>query len=485
MSGIDLSLINHPIIILENNGLIWTFESNAHDDFICRYSVDGGKKWSDNEILMPSFSGEFSLTFDMKDNLHLACVDTKGQLFYLLWNGELWTKKHIPVEGTAISVSLAVNKDKVDLVYLTFSKDDEHKWFLHHSRIEGNRRLWEHLIVSGSGHFLNKAVICYDNKDNLYAVYRTFEGTNYQLFYTFMKSLGHSWEKANPIGQHADNSNPCLLADDKGDLHLTYTVSDGKNLRVAYTKKSQVTGWLMPEWTPMIYLSGEGQNAYTPTMILKDSQVLVLWQQVDGIFRRISFDNGIKWEDIYRDPQLEDIVNLTPFKFSESKEKNYKLSSFGATTSDLLLIVASYLSKEEFLSPTPAEYGNHIIFPLKDNLMYIPKGMQLFSKILNNHLQTLIATLYKGNDEGNPDHTIGIQEAEQINIIITELNKRIDILRNHSATLSSKLTDAYQELEEKKLRIEELQGQIQGNIENNLTKEVKTDQDFKILLNFK
>lgn len=451
MAAIDFSLINHPIIVLENEKVLWAFESTSDNQFICRYSMDGGKSWSPYEILIEDFSGEFALTLDQNYYIHLACIDNSGKLTYLLWREQYWHRQNIFTKGIVKSVALATHNNTLELVYLTHTSEKEHRWHVIYTQPNNERSF---TIDSGGGHYLNKPVACCDNQGNLHVIYRIFEDYSYRLFYTSRGVLSDKWQIPKPLSIHADNSTPSLIADDLGNIHLVYTTTDGKNLRTTYTKKCKRQGWLMPEWAPPFHLSPEGQNAYTPTLVIKDSQVLALWQQVDGIYRRLSVDEGLLWGKVYKEYHFDDIVGLTPHK---NVRNGVKTTSFGPTSADLSLIAASHFGKEEFFSPNPSEAGNHLIIPLDDKLSYLPKTMQYFSRLLNGHLQTL-------TDERNSlktqlaDAQELIRELQQKidipapvpieeNKVIRMLNKQIDNLQEHIISLNERIADICQEKE--------------------------------------
>lgn len=287
----------------------WNFYKNRQGDLVARQYDQMNHTLLEEITLVPDFKTEYSLVLDLEDTMHLVAVDSNPKINYLFWDGKQWSEitNLEPLHpGHLNNLMLTSAYGQIHLVYLLQNENTNVRV---HQYCTNNR--WsEPQILHTVGTPYGKAVIQLNTTGQLHLVGPEANKEKQALKHYIYYSTKNKWQHYLNISTSRVYSEfkPSLIIDRKNKLHLVWLSSDGINMRVRYRRYQVNNSW--SGWTKEQTLSSPYTNAYSPILMISGNNLLVLWQQIDGIYISTSQNQGKSWSIPQKTGPLQDFLNF-------------------------------------------------------------------------------------------------------------------------------------------------------------------------------
>ncbi|WHH58367.1 hypothetical protein [Petroclostridium sp. X23] len=259
---------------------------------IC-YKKKSENQWNDYEILLKNGEGDFDVTQDARDNIHLVCQDKLGSIIYLMYNGQQWHKYTILQSKTNRAYAkhfkiVYVNK-WINLFYIIDYKDKS--LLIHHMLDNSNvpPNVIDYVIKNE-----RPFSISVDNSDNIHVYYQSSidsERMGYRIYLWSKKT----WTGFTAIDQQ--DRNVCLpytLIDRDDNIHLVYLKKNEKYYDILYTRKP-FNSFDKALWDKASIIYARCPGGTQPVMFKTEGKLWILWQQDIKVYSSSSDDDGITW----------------------------------------------------------------------------------------------------------------------------------------------------------------------------------------------
>jgi hypothetical protein len=317
--------------------LVWLFFLDEQNRLCCKNSLKERKRWSEVTILQDSYGGQFVVALDNFGAIHLATTDSeniirshryaKGK-----WESSVVTEIHPLIEITNLSLTVD-STGKSHLLYCQRTGRKNGEWQITHNYACGDR--WRSYVMdSGMGLEEARSSTTVDENDNLHVIYSAPALKGSALKHQVFDTDQQAWKPMEPIPMlHQENLQPCAIFDKSFNLHLVWISSDGRNFRTMYALYKN-TPWPEGGWTDPVFVSDKGVNAYSPYLLITGNSITALWQQLNGVFHRVSEDLGQSWGPIEKQTAMQNLdVYALKYFFPGHQDDSRDLSHLNAFSS--------------------------------------------------------------------------------------------------------------------------------------------------------
>lgn len=387
-------ILGQEALYIKNEHCIWSLRC-TEDKLLGRCSLDKGQHWTDWIELVSDYNGFFSFTISDIEKLHITCKLNRGYLVYVCWHGDkastdILDRKWVEDERITYQNVLVDNSGTPHITYFTDNPLEE-IWRVKFC-FKGNGQ-WNppEVIDHGLGPGQNQGAVILDREGTIHLVYQVSTRSKYQLVYRARPADTGRWTEPTHITD-SDRSNlyPCLVADEAGTLHLTWTRSDGMNYRVIYRRKTR-GGWMVGGWQKEQFLSLAGVNAYTPTVGVWEDRVVVFWQQIEGIYQCTSLDGGSTFNDPVLKDQYQKLLRTNFLALDLYKKQGLNTTATFDTGSTAVALLATVFQDgretDEYSLALPETQDLRPLEPMLPSLEYL--SLDYGQKGLGEHMRRI------------------------------------------------------------------------------------------------
>lgn len=290
-------ILGQDLFFIKNKNIIWSLKVKE-SLLVGKYSTDEGQNWGPWMNLVFDFDGYFSFTIDGDNILHIICKNLKDNIVYVFWKKDEINvdvlERDFLLNERLVYQTLVLDKTKtLHLIYFTENPFDQ-LWHIKHSYKEEDWTL-PCVVDEGIGIAQKQGAASIAPDGKIHLIYQVFDKLKYQLVH--IENINNQWGNKKIITSSTRNNlSPSIIIDHNNTLHLTWIRSDGLNYRIMYRNKAE-GGWMVGGWKNDQTLSSKGLNAYCPAIGIINNKVLIIWQQIDGIYECYSLDNGESFSD--------------------------------------------------------------------------------------------------------------------------------------------------------------------------------------------
>lgn len=502
--------------------LVWHFFLDDHNRLCCKNSPKEKKQWSEPVILQDSYGGQFVIALRSGEQIHMAASDEENVIWYHSYLEGTWSRSVVAEIHPLIEIndlSLSVDSlSRIHLLYCLRTGRKNGEWQINHSLWADT--IWHSSVLdSGIGTSEAKSSALVDAYDNLHVIYSAPNFSSSMLIHQTFDTATKVWKRQEEIPLvHQENQQPCCVFDKGGNLHLVWICSDGRNFRAVYNCRKN-RPWPEGGWDDPGYISDKGINAYSPYLLITGDSVTALWQQLNGVFFRVSEDLGQTWGQVEKQNALPDLNDYALNFLSPSHRGIGCLEAFSSSGPQVTLAAAASLrtppeseTSIKSASPVPVrevaaivDISDKQISSTVKKFLLEYSDTRLTNRLMNQtidnqeqHLellqkekQHLLARLEEQSRELKSFRALSElhrKESEALNQTINRLNQTVSDLENKTASLIKEKSDleAYvADLEDTKTKLEQsLEQKISENSslqhELIILKDAKTDLEAEI-----
>lgn len=310
-------LTSQEFVVARASDELWNFKIKDNDIQYRVQNTDG--TLADSKKLLENAIGDFSIDIDASDNIHLVCINKRGELLYFMHNGEHWYNKQLatfPIDKYRIRYLTISTWDKlINVFYAVSPASNPSVWSIQHNFWNGSR--WESFRVvriTGDSYF-SPFFTGYDHTGSIHLVYKAPRLGVYQLYYCRFRPDYLIWGNPEKITTaNGDNIYPYMLTDNKDTLHLAWSLPVKNNLLIKYLQRTKIN-YPRAAWRNETLISSVDTNKTQPLLYIIGNSLWTVWNQKDTLYGSFSYDEGNNWTspfqiDIPPDSQLK-IYNLS------------------------------------------------------------------------------------------------------------------------------------------------------------------------------
>lgn len=460
-------ILGQETLYIKNGNSIWSLQHKNHR-LLGRSSLDLGETWSEVFILVEEYNGYFSFTISEDQTLHLICKNRAGKIVYLWWHGEDFATEvlgddWIAEEKVTYQTILIDKWGITNIIYFTENPLDE-IWRIKHCCKMDSKWTLPEVVDYGVGVNAIQGTAAISPEGSIHLVYQVVIDKRRQLIYRQRQVETTVWsEKMAITNSNRDNLYPCLVIDSKENLHLTWIRSDQINFRVVYRRKTK-GGWMVGGWQKEQWISPTGVNAYHPTVAVTEEQVILIWQQTEGIYQCKSLDNGQSFSEPVLEKKYQKLMyqNLLPIDIYIKNGLSTTTTFDTGTTAMVLLatVFQEQLSTENHHNLPGLVKKQNWLFPHLEHLPedYGQKDLQQHIENMNGKFQRLFF------------------ESEDVRLTNTQMLETIDEKTKFIQQLTEELSTKDKSLKEADKKIKKLQNII-AVLKENIT---SSNKDLKV-----
>lgn len=245
-------------------GKIWHFCHNSEG--IC-YSSILGEQNSNYEVLLPDGEPDFDVIIDNNDNIHLVCQNQNGDIIYMTFDKEKWSKQVLMQSKSKENYPKNFCLQRVvNWINILYSLEYKNNRIVAH-QIIGNDGETPRVLDYIDGDFS----VAKDKFNNIFVVYQshTYQNFGYMVYIWSKKE----WSDFVAIPVEGAVTKPHVFVDKSDTVHITGVL----NGEIIY-------------YSDTVQIFGKGDN---PIFIEKDNLYLLWESEQDGkIHAACSADGG-------------------------------------------------------------------------------------------------------------------------------------------------------------------------------------------------
>lgn len=448
-------------IVTRASGQQWCF---SQKDSCIFYRVLGDSSDAVGKQLLENVTGEFSADIDPSDNIHLVCINRKGDLLYLMNNGENWYNKQLatfPLDKYRIMhLTISCWNKYINVFYAISPLNNPLMWNIHHNFWNGTKwGSFKVVQITGDTQFcpLNSG---YDHTGSIHLVYKAPILGLYQLHYCRFRPDYLIWgnpERIASVG--TDNTFPHMLVDNSDTLHLTWGNPSKSVSQLKYQQRTRLS-FPRSSWRNEATISDECAVGTQPLLYLLGDSLWIVWNRNGVLYGSFSRDDGCNWSNpIHIDIPFDSDVKLYRISPGIISGKNIRVNlAFGCEKDNKIHfpVVDEMISKEkeeraeQQKNTSNAEVGKPQAYALKSKIR-IETPTEEIDKI-ENKKKEIEAKLSKQTDEIVKTYS-GL---EAIKKDLSTFKERLDYLKEENNGISSDIKKWAAKYEEHTKTIEEM-----------------------------
>ena len=253
--------------------------------------------WSNAVVLHKNTYRYFYADMDQDDVFHFIFQDNKGNIFYSRLDGQ--SIKTIPVLNSKSSSEY--NKHLFiapfnNSIYFFYVLQHENSFMLAYQALENNKISNPKVVDYVSGSSI-PCTILYDNDQNIYVFYQSYDGKYLQLGYKkFITSQKH-WSDFTPATKYSGNCEyPHAIMDETGLIHLCYQRRGPKLFEMVYQQKAPDKNL----WSPEIVVHSSVHSFENASILQVRDKIVIYWVREDVIYYNAGSLNGSDWSKASR-----------------------------------------------------------------------------------------------------------------------------------------------------------------------------------------
>lgn len=285
------SFHNRQYIFRQADGEIWNFFCDPRQN-LCYNTLTRRGVWSNAVALHKNVHRFFYAEMDQDSAFHLLFQDSGGNLFYSRLDGE--SIRTVPVLSSktpsAYDKQLYIAPFK-DVIYFFYVLQHENSFLFAYQALSGGRMSTPKVVDYVSGSNIPCSVI-YDNQQNIYAFYQSYDGKYLQLGYKKFNTAQKHWSDFTPVTKYAGNCEyPHAIVDSSGIIHLCYQRRAPKIFEMVYQQKAPDRNL----WSPEVVVHSSVHSFENASILQAKDKIVVYWVRDDVIYYNVGLISGINW----------------------------------------------------------------------------------------------------------------------------------------------------------------------------------------------
>lgn len=259
---------------------------------LCFNSLTGRGLWSDAAVLHKNVYQSFYADIDQDEVYHILFQDNSGNIIYSRLDGQ--SLKSVPVLNsktpTAYDKQLFIVPLK-NQVYLFYVLQHENSFMLAYQLLANGKLGTPKVVDYVSGSSVPCSII-YDNNENIYAFYQSYDGRYLQLGFKKFNVPQKHWSDFMPITKYQGNCEyPHTVIDSNGIIHLCYQRRTPKLFEMVYQRKDPDKNL----WSPEIVVHSSVHSFEKASILQSEKRLVIFWVREDVIYYSESTTSGEGW----------------------------------------------------------------------------------------------------------------------------------------------------------------------------------------------
>lgn len=259
---------------------------------LCSSRLSGKNSLTDTRLIARNVHPYIYAGMDERDVFHVVYQDNDGNINYMYMDGQ-WSRA-IPVLSS--KTPAAYNKQLFiapfkGLVYLFYVLHHDNSFLLAYQTVARGRAGTPKIVDYVSGSSIPCSIV-YDDNENIYAFYQSYDGKYLQLGYKKMDTARKHWSDFISVTKFMGNCEyPHAMIDSGGTIHLCYQRRSQKQYELVYQQK----GMDKNLWSSETVLHSSSYPFENCSVVQTNERLTVYWVRDDVIYYTAGRLSGDGW----------------------------------------------------------------------------------------------------------------------------------------------------------------------------------------------
>lgn len=282
---------NRQYIFRQADGELWNFFCDTRQ-CLCYNTLTSRGIWSNAVVLHKNVYKYFYAEMDQDGIYHILYQDNNGNIQYSRLDGQ--SIRTVPVLNSkspaAYDKHLYIAPLK-EHVYLFYVLQHENSFMLAYQAL-GNTRLGTPKVVDYVSGSNQPCSIIYDNEQNIYVFYQSYDGKYLQLGYKKFSTAQKHWSDFTPVTKYAGNCEYAhAIVDSGGIIHLCYQRRAPKLFEMVYQHKAPDKNL----WSRETIVHSSVHSFENASILQSQDKIVIYWVREDMIYYNSGSLDGTGW----------------------------------------------------------------------------------------------------------------------------------------------------------------------------------------------
>lgn len=259
---------------------------------LCTSVLSSKSSMPDSRVIARNVHPYFYAEMDEQDVYHVVYQDNEGNINYMYMDGQ-WSRT-IPVLSsktpTAYNKQLYIAPFK-NSVYLFYVLHHDNSFLLAYQTVARGKAGTPKIVDYVAGSIIPCSII-YDNNENIYAFYQSYDGRYLQLGYKKMDTARKHWSDFISVTKFMGNCEyPHAIIDTNGTIHLCYQRRTQKQYELVYQQKGADKNL----WSGETVLHSSSYPFENCSIVQANDKVAVYWIRDDVLYFTAGQPGGNGW----------------------------------------------------------------------------------------------------------------------------------------------------------------------------------------------
>lgn len=287
----------------------------------------------------------FSAAVDTSGLLHIACIETYGNLIHFTQRKNSFEKRNVTdlnIKSHKVTgLKLYIHKNSIHILLGFTNRFKDTYCNINHYLITNN--YWKSNIIAkiSADKYIPSYKSDIDKYGNIHLIYKSMDNKKSKLYYRMYNNRYKKWNITRRISnENIDVHNTSILCDTNAIVHVIYSVVHEKNIQTIYLKKetanSLEANWILVEDFPY-----NASNLTHPFLIQNNNHIKVLWKQNERFYCTQSDITENNWEEMKLvNIDKNDLVPIVYINhpFNDSEKINAPLTYCHYNTKDTFIV---------------------------------------------------------------------------------------------------------------------------------------------------
>lgn len=259
---------------------------------LCSARLSAKNSLPDSTVIAKNIHPYFYAELDGSNVYHVVYQDNVGNINYVFMDGQ-WSRV-IPVLSSktpaAYNKQLCIAPVKSN-IYLFYVLHHDNSFLLAYQTVAKGRAGTPKIVDYVSGSNIPCSIV-YDQNDNIYAFYQSYDGKYLQLGYKKMDTVRRHWSDFTPVTKFLGNCEyPHAIIDSNGTIHLCYQRRTQKQYELVYQQKARDKNL----WSGETVLHSSIYPFENSSVVQSNDKITVYWIRDDVIYYTAGQLSGGGW----------------------------------------------------------------------------------------------------------------------------------------------------------------------------------------------